>query len=151
MDASGEVTIRLPLDLARPRGPYTIANATIVVQRAGVGIATLDDLSEIADEPAWAEPCGDVYFELLDDDSTPRALRPAVEEDYRTLRVPRWLQDDETPTCCGEPMSFVGCLNDDRLWQEPPPGARIWWHDAARFYVFTCAKCLAVAAVGQQT
>ena len=31
-----------------------------------------------------------------------------------------------------------------------PPGAKLWWHDAASFYVFTCSQCLECKAVGQQ-
>lgn len=150
MTVYDEAEIRLPLDLDEPDGFYTTAKAGIIAKRGGIGIAKLDDQSEIINEPDWAEDCGDVYFEVLNDGVSFRALRQATPEDYRVLRVPLWIHDDETPTCCGEPMSYVGHLEDDRLWQEPPAYARIWWHDAARFYVFTCPKCLAVAAVGQQ-
>jgi hypothetical protein len=47
-------------------------------------------------------------------------------------------------------MIFVGQLDDNAICGEPPTGARMWWHDAASFYVFTCPQCLSCAAVGQQ-
>ena len=151
MNTSDEVHLRLPLDLDNLDGPHTTVKAWVVAKRAGAGIATLDDQTEIMDEPDWAEPCGDVYFEVSADATTLRAIRPATKQDYEIFRVPIWIQGEQTPACCGELMSYVGCLDDDCLWQEPPAGAIFWWHDAVRFYVFTCPKCLAVAAVGQQS
>jgi hypothetical protein len=47
-------------------------------------------------------------------------------------------------------MSFVGQIDDDTICSEPPADAKLWWHDGASFYVFTCPMCLGVKAVGQQ-
>lgn len=68
-----------------------------------------------------------------------------------TKRIPNWIQNDATPHCCGQPMHFIGQLDDAAICKEPPEGARIWWHDIASFYVFTCGQCLGVKAVGQQS
>lgn len=79
-----------------------------------------------------------------------RVLGPATREQAKALRVPLWIQDDETPECCGLRMSFVGQIDDNETCTQPPPGAVLWWHDTASFYVFTCPICLGVKAVGQQ-
>jgi len=65
-------------------------------------------------------------------------------------RMPIWVQDEEIPECCGCPMFFVDQIDDEMICTEPPPGAKLWWHDVAVFYVFTCPMCLRVKAVGQQ-
>ena len=65
-------------------------------------------------------------------------------------RTPSWIQGPVVPVCCGHAMRFVGQLNDDKLCSERPEGAKLWWHDAASFYVFTCSQCLECKAVGQQ-
>lgn len=146
-----ECQIRLPLDLDDPDGAFTVAKAFLVQLRERCGIARLDDFTEIPNEPDWTESCGEVFFDVLNDGQTFRGLRIPTEDDYQLLRVPRWIQDDETPKCCDRPMFFIGHLDDDKLWQESPSDARMWWHDAARFFVFTCPNCLAVKAVGQQS
>ncbi len=66
------------------------------------------------------------------------------------FRIPLWIQGEEVPECCGRAMHFVGQIDDDRICTEPPIGAKLWWHDGASFYVFTCSQCLACKAVGQQ-
>ena len=68
----------------------------------------------------------------------------------KTIRNPWWIQGDETPECCGQAMHFVGQLNDYQIYMEPPEGAKLWWHDLASFYVFTCSQCLDCKAIGQQ-
>lgn len=77
-------------------------------------------------------------------------IRKATEDERRSFRIPLWIQGDEIPECCGRPMHFVGQLDDDRICMERPEGAKLWWHDKASFYVFTCAQCLECKAVGQQ-
>ena len=146
-----ECEIRLPLSLDVLEGEYAVAKAVLIAFNGRCGLARLDDFTEIANEPDWTESCGEIYFDALDHGQTFRALRIPTEGDYQRLRVPRWIQDDETPTCCGEDMFFVGHLDDDQLWKEHPSDARLWWHDPARFYVFTCHICLSVKAVGQQS
>ncbi len=81
---------------------------------------------------------------------TVKVIRKATDEECKLFRIPVWIQGEEVPKCCGQPMHFVGQIDDDRICAEPPPGAKMWWHDAASFYVFTCAQCMACKAVGQQ-
>lgn len=88
MDTASAIEIRLTIDLTDPVGRYTVGKASIVTIRGRVGIATLDDQTEIVNEPDWAEPCGDVYFEYRNDTEVPCAVRPALEADYQQLRVP---------------------------------------------------------------
>lgn len=83
-------------------------------------------------------------------DGARRAIRKATDEDIRKFRVPIWIQGQEIPLCCGREMVFVGQLDDDTLCTEPPEGAKMWWHDGASFYVFTCPICLTSTAIGQQ-
>ena len=68
----------------------------------------------------------------------------------KKFRNPHWIQGEEIPECCGQAMFFVGQVDDHRIWTEPPEGARLWWHDLASFYVFTCSQCLECKAIGQQ-
>ncbi|HET6247724.1 MAG TPA: hypothetical protein VFE47_08510 [Tepidisphaeraceae bacterium] len=76
------------------------------------------------------------------------------DEDYffeeSWLGAPQWISGDDTPECCGRPMFFVGQMKDENLHREAPDDCRLWWHDIAFFYVFTCPQCMSVKAVGQQ-
>ena len=99
---------------------------------------------------AWFK---DSYWAFVRVNRENRILRfvgPASEEDAVSYRAPRWIQSSEVPTCCGVRMYFVGQIDDDEICNQAPPGAVLWWHDAASFYVFTCAICLGTKAVGQQ-
>ncbi len=95
----------------------------------------------------WFE---DLYCERQDDPNVIKVIRLVEEEDLRAYRVPIWIQNEETPECCGKPMFFVGQIDDSDLCMEAPPDAELWWHDVASFYVFTCPYCCDVKAVGQQ-
>ena len=77
-------------------------------------------------------------------------LRDATDGEKRRHRVPVFIQDPQWPLCCGRSMVLVGQIDDDALCGERPPGAKLWWHDAASFYVFTCPVCLECKASGQQ-
>jgi len=81
---------------------------------------------------------------------TIKVIRQASDEERRRFRVPLWIQGEEIPGCCGQPMFFVGQIDDDSICTEKPPDSATWWHDAASFYVFTCSRCLACKAIGQQ-
>lgn len=74
----------------------------------------------------------------------------AQEQEAKRLRVPVFIQGEDYPVCCGRSMVFVGQIDDDRLCTEAPPDAKIWWHDRASFYVYTCCICLECKATGQQ-
>ena len=91
-----------------------------------------------------------MFCQRQHDPETVKVVRKATDEDRRLYRVPLWIQGDEVPECCGEAMHFVGQIDDDRICMERPDGAKVWWHDAASFYVFTCSQCLECKAVGQQ-
>lgn len=98
----------------------------------------------------WFDEFELMYCQQQRDPAAVKPLRKATDEERKLFRIPSWIQDDEVPECCGQPMHFVGQIDDDRICTEPPPGAKLWWHDAASFYVFTCSQCLACKAVGQQ-
>jgi hypothetical protein len=91
-----------------------------------------------------------LYCQRQHDPDMIKVVRKSTEEERKIYRIPLWIQDEETPECCGKPMFFVGQIDDDILCTEAPPDAEMWWHDAASFYVFTCPYCLGTKAVGQQ-
>jgi hypothetical protein len=139
--------IVLPFSLADMNGASATADAEILALRGDRGLARI--LS--TDSPvAWIQDFEEVEFAVLKDGETYRAFRKADEHDLRRYRVPRWIQGDEVPICCEREMLFVGQIDDDTICLEPPAGARLWWHDKASFYVFTCPNCLSATAVGQQ-
>lgn len=78
------------------------------------------------------------------------ALDHATEAEERELRAPRFVQSDRWPLCCGRSMQFVGQLDENSIAAERPPGAKLWWHDAGSFYIFTCAVCLECKSFGLQ-
>ena len=137
----------VPVDLASLGGPTVAVEAEILVLKNGRGLARV--LSTTA-PVQWLQDFDTVEYSVQRDGQTLKAFRKATEEDYKRYRVPLWIQGDEVPICCGEEMSFVGQIDDDTICTEPPIGAKMWWHDRASFYVFTCPHCLSVAAVGQQ-
>lgn len=98
----------------------------------------------------WFEDFELMYGELQADSETVKVLRKASNEEIVKYRIPLWIQSEQIPECCGKPMYFVGQLDDADLCDEAPPGAEVWWHDRASFYVFTCPHCLGVKALGQQ-
>ena len=143
-----EHDVQIPHDPANLGGTFSLGKAVILRQKEQRGVAEIRELGEA--EVQWVEEFDKVYFQVLRDGVTLKALRKATAEDIKVFRVPIWIQGEETPECCGRPMFFVGQLDDDLLCSEAPPDARMWWHDAASFYVFTCSQCLEVKAIGQQ-
>ena len=110
-------------------------------------------LVEFHERPAGADWFDDfelMYCQLQHDGASFKVLRKATDDERKLFRVPLWVQDEEVPECCGQPMQFVGQIDDDRICTERPPGAKMRWHDIASFYVFTCSQCLECKAVGQQ-
>jgi hypothetical protein len=140
--------IQIPLDPEDLGGPFRSGTCVILGQKEGSGIAELEEVDE--NEVTWVEEFDSVYFQVQHDGETLKSIRLATDEDYQKYRVPLWIQSEEVPDCCGRPMSFVGQLNDSTICTEPPPCAKMWWHDAASFYVFTCPQCLSVQSIGQQ-
>lgn len=141
-------SIQIPLDPDNLGGPFVTGTAVVLAERDGRGIAEIDEVEEGAVE--WVSEFDPVHFQRVRDGQTLKAIRTATNEDFKRYRVPIWIQDEEVPQCCGRPMMFVGQLDDNVICTEAPPGAKMWWHDAASFYIFTCPECLGVKAVGQQ-
>lgn len=98
----------------------------------------------------WFDTFEFLYCQRQRDQETVKVIRKATEEERRIFRIPLWIQGEDVPECCGLPMHFVGQLDDHCICLERPAGAKLWWHDKASFYVFTCAQCLECKAVGQQ-
>jgi len=135
-----------PESLERLGGPFVNGRAEINAQRGGRGIGCVTFLER---ELAWLKDFDFFVFQVLADGNR-KAIRQATEEDIKTFRVPIWIQGEEVPLCCNREMVFIGQIDDNDFCTERPEGAKMWWHDAASFYVFTCPLCLSVAAVGQQ-
>ena len=137
----------LPESLENPGGPTVVAEVEILALKNDRGLARV---LSVEHPLSWIQDFEAVEFSVLHDGSTFKAFRKASEQDYRSYRVPLWIQGDEVPMCCDLEMVFIGQIDDDTICTEPPVGAKLWWHDKASFYVFTCPKCLSVSAVGQQ-
>lgn len=101
-------------------------------------------------EFTWFEHFDLMYCQLQHDSETLKVIRKATDEERRVYRIPLWIQGEEVPECCGKPMFFVGQIDDNFICTERSDDAKMWWHDDASFYVFTCPICLEVKAVGQQ-
>lgn len=110
----------------------------------------LIELNSLDPSIDWFEEFETMYCQLAHDGDTIKVIRKATDEEIKLFRVPVFIQDDEVPDCCGQPMFFVGQIDDDKICTETPEGAKMWWHDGASFYVFTCSQCLGVKAIGQQ-
>jgi hypothetical protein len=104
----------------------------------------------VPDQTEWFGHSEYLYCQRQHDSETIKVIRKATEKEMRSFRIPLWIQCEEVPECCGQPMHFVGQIDDDRICMERPPDAKLWWHDVASFYVFTCSNCLECKAVGQQ-
>ena len=91
-----------------------------------------------------------MYCQQQHDPEIIKVIRKATDDERTLFRVPLWIQGDEAPVCCGRLMHFVGQIDDNRICTERPKDAKMWWHDFASFYVFTCSECLECKAVGQQ-
>jgi hypothetical protein len=131
-------------------GPFVEADDdtfTVYADRDG---AIILDFHELPDGVDWVEEFEFMYCREQHDAGTVKVIRRATSEELKQFRVPIWIQDEETPSCCGKQMRFVGQIDDDKLCTERPSDAKLWWHDAASFYVFTCSQCLECKAVGQQ-
>jgi len=140
----------IPVSPERLGGPFVAVDDDcfeVLAERDG---AVIIEFHSLPDEIEWLEAFEFLYCQRQHDTGTIKVIREATEEERRIFRIPLWIQGDEVPECCGRPMHFVGQLDDDRICTERPEGAKLWWHDIASFYVFTCSQCLECKAVGQQ-
>ncbi len=140
----------IPKDPTLLGGAFVVADADDFEVVAVRDHVVLVEFLAVPDGIEWFDTHRLMYAQLEHDPTTFKVLRLATEEERRRFRVPLWIQGEEVPQCCGRPMFFVGQFDDDHICTEPPPGAKLWWHDAASFYVFTCSQCLEVKAIGQQ-
>lgn len=69
------------------------------------------------------------------------AARLGNEARHKIGGEPDWIQDDETPECCGQPAMFYGQLGS--------LGGKYDLIDNGIVYVFICRKCLRAHAVFQ--
>jgi len=140
----------IPIDPADPEGATVTLDEShfeVLGDRGDVVVIQFHTLTESID---WFEDFELMYCERQPGSDIIRVVRLVTDEELRKYRIPLWMQGEEVPECCGRPKFFVGQIDDDDLCREPPQGATVWWHDLARFYVFTCPYCPEVKAVGQQ-
>lgn len=140
----------IPKSLEQLGGPFATVDDDcfdVLAERDKAVILEFHSLPEGID---WFDTYEFMYCQRQHAADTVKVIRKAADEERRLFRVPLWIQGDEVPECCGQPMHFVGQIDDDRICMEPPKDAKMWWHDAASFYVFTCAQCLECKALGQQ-
>ena len=141
--------VQIPLTAKNIGGPSVTVEEGFRILGSREGAVII----EFHERPAGVEWCEE--FEMLycreqHDPETIKVIRAATDEERKVFRIPVWVQDEEVPECCGKPMQFVGHIDDDAICNERPAKAKMWWHDAASFYVFTCSQCLECKAVGQQ-
>jgi hypothetical protein len=135
-----------PESLEQLGGPCVRGRAEINSRREDCGVGCMTSVER---KLSWLDDFAHFVFQVLPD-GTHKAIRRATQEDIKKFRVPIWIQGEAVPICCDREMIFIGQLDDNDICTERPEGAKMWWHDAASFYVFTCPMCLSVAAVGQQ-
>lgn len=151
---SWQFPIRIPATKGDRNGPSTLTRGGIV------STVTEDDIrvNRYIARANWLMPNEEtrcrgtdrLLCEFEPDGQTLFALDTVDWKDLPDLRVPRFIQSEEWPMCCGRSMHFVGQIDDGTICDLPPPEANYWWHDAASFYVFTCCLCLECKAIGQQ-
>jgi hypothetical protein len=140
----------IPLSPERLGGPFVTADDDRFEILAARDKAVIIEFHSLPEGIDWFDAYQLLYCQRLRDPETVKVIRKATDDERRLFRIPLWIQGDEVPECCGQPMYFVGQLDDDLICTERPEGAKLWWHDAASFYVFTCSQCLECKAVGQQ-
>lgn len=131
-------------------GPFVTASDDRFHIRGECEKAVIIEFFAAPAEAKWVENFELLYCQKQHNQQTIKVIRKVTEEERKRYRIPLWIQDEDIPECCGQPMCFVGQIDDDRLCTEAPDGAKMWWHDVASFYVFTCSQCLGCKAVGQQ-
>lgn len=140
----------IPLSPENLGGPSVNADDECFEVLADREQVVLIEFHSVPSQVGWFDRFELMYCQRHHDPETIKVIRKATEEERKKYRVPVWIQSEEVPECCGRPMFFVGQIDDDFICSEAPPDAKMWWHDVASFYVFTCSQCLEVKAVGQQ-
>lgn len=140
----------IPLSPNELGGPFVTAEEDQFELLASRDKAVILSFYSLPEAIGWFDDFEFMYGQRQHDSETIKVIRKATDEELNYFRVPVWIQGDEVPQCCGRPMYFVAQIRDDRICTERPEGAKMWWHDIASFYVFTCSQCLECKAVGQQ-
>jgi len=144
------VKVIIPLSPDDLGGRFVIGDADRFEILAARDKAVLIEFNSLPAGVLWFDTFDLMYCQRQHDPEVIKVVRNATEEERREFRVPLWIQDEEIPECCGRPMFFVGQIDDDVICTERPPDAKMWWHDRASFYVFSCSQCLESKVVGQQ-
>lgn len=131
-------------------GPFVIAEDDRFDVLASRDRLVLIEFYSLPEDVDWFDDFELMYCQRQNEAGTIKVIRKATDEERKAFRVPLWIQGDGIPECCERPMFFVGQFDDDQICTEPPEGAKMWWHDVASFYIFTCSQCLECKAVGQQ-
>jgi len=146
--------IRIPATKGDRSGPSILTRGGIISAITEDDIQTNRFIATpnwlLPHEETWCRSSDRLLCEFEPDGQTLFALDAVGRNDLAPYRVPRFIQSEEWPMCCGRSMHFVGQLDDEGIRNSPPPGFKFWWHDAASFYVFTCCLCLECKAIGQQ-
>jgi hypothetical protein len=143
-------TLLVPNEPENLGGPFVTETVDAVEVLAERDKVVLVEFICPVDGADWVQTHELMFCQRQHDPSVVKVLRKATEEERRIYRVPLWIQGEEVPECCGHHMFFVGQIDDNNICTERPRDAKMWWHDGASFYVFTCQHCLEVKAVGQQ-
>jgi hypothetical protein len=140
----------IPQSPERLGGPFVTADDDRFEVLASRDKTVIIEFHSRPDDVDWFDDFEMLFCQRQHDPDTVKVVRKATDEERRLFRIPLWIQGDDVPNCCGRPMHFVGQIDDDHICTERPDGAKLWWHDVASFYVFTCSQCLECKAVGQQ-
>jgi hypothetical protein len=140
----------IPTSPDAPGGPFAEVDGNQFELLGTRDKTVLVEFNRLPDEVKWFDTYDLMYCQTQHDGHSIKIIRAATDEERVLFRVPLWIQGEQVPECCGRPMFFIGQIDDDRICTEPPEGAKMWWHDKASFYVFTCSQCLKCRAIGQQ-
>ena len=141
---------RIPRSPDRLGGPFIEVESDCFEVLADRDKAVVIEFHSLPEGNIWFDTFEWLYCQRQHDPDTIKVIRKTTDDERRFFRIPLWIQGEYIPECCGQEMHFVGQIDDDRICTERPLGAKLWWHDVASFYVFTCSQCLECKAIGQQ-
>ena len=144
------VKAHIPLSPENLGGQTVTAEADCFEVLAEREKVVLIEFVVLPDQIRWFDTYELLYCQRQHDPDTIKVIRKAAAEERKQFSVPLWIQGEQVPECCGRPMFFVGQIDDDAICMERPEDAKMWWHDKASFYVFTCSQCLESKVLGQQ-
>jgi hypothetical protein len=140
----------IPRTPDRLGGPFIEAGSDCFNVLADRDKAVVIEFQLLPERVEWFGTFEWVYCQRQHDRDTVKVIRKITDDKRRSFRIPLWIQGEDVPECCGRGMYFVGQIDDNKICTEPPAGAKVWWHDVASFYVFTCSQCLECKVIGQQ-